>query len=198
MAVADRLGWRSIGTAVRLNEWIGQREADVIALAPWTKEQGALVLRQGKSQRRIALPIQHVGHLTERLEAELGRAGRVGSLTHLLLNERTGKPWVSFTFVHTFAEIRAAAAEGLPADPLRGLPELPGLPEVAGLWFMELRHTAVTRLHEAGVDDLGIASITGHSPKSVRAVLDRHYLVRTEKAAARAFRKRLAAEAEEG
>ncbi|WP_421988514.1 hypothetical protein [Roseococcus sp.] len=197
VAVADRLGWHSIGTAVMLNEWIGQREADVIALMPWAREQGALVLRQGKSRRRIALPIQHVPHLVERLEAESSRPGRVRSLTRLLLNERTGKPWATYTFVHTFAEIRSAAAQGLPADSQRGLPEMPGMPEISSLWFMELRHTAVTRLHEAGVDDLGIAGVTGHTPKSVRAVLDRHYLVRTEKAAARAFRQRIKAEAEE-
>ncbi|MDB5415065.1 MAG: hypothetical protein JWR10_3400 [Rubritepida sp.] len=197
VAVADRLGWHSVGTAVMLNEWIGQREMDVISLGPWAKEQGALVFRQGKSQRRIALPIQHVPHLVVRLEAEQARPGRVQSLTRLLLNERTGKPWNSFTFVHTFADIRAIAAEGLPADPARGLPEMPGMPEIATLWFMELRHTAVTRNHEAGVDDLGIASITGHTPKSVRAVLDRHYLIRTEKAAARSFKQRIRAEAEE-
>ena len=62
------------------------------------------------------------------------------------------------------------------------------------LWFMELRHTAVTRLHEAGVDFLGIAGITGHTPGTVQAMCDKHYLVRTAKAAEGAFRKRLAAE----
>lgn len=196
--VADRLGWHSVGTAVMLNEWIGQREEDVIGLPPWAKEQGSLVLMQGKTKRRIILPIQIVAHLVARLEAELARPGRVRSLTHLLLNERTGKPWRKFTFVHVVAEIRAAAAEGLPADAQRGLPELPGMPGMAKLWFMELRHTAVTRLHEAGVDDLGISSITGHAPNSVRAILDRHYLIRTEKAAKRAFRQRLEADGSGG
>jgi len=52
----------------------------------------------------------------------------------------------------------------------------------------------VTRLHEAHVDEQGIAGITGHTPGSVRAILDRHYIVRTAKAAEGAFRKRLAAE----
>jgi hypothetical protein len=33
-AVADRLGWRSIGTAMILNSWIGQREGDVLTLPP--------------------------------------------------------------------------------------------------------------------------------------------------------------------
>lgn len=48
------------------------------------------------------------------------------------------------------------------------------------------------------MDDLGISGITGHTPGSVRAILDRHYLIRTTKAAERAFRKRLAAEGEGG
>jgi hypothetical protein len=56
----------------------------------------------------------------------------------------------------------------------------------------------VTRLHEAGVDEQGIAGITGHAPGSVRAMLDRHYIVRTAKAAEGAFRRRLAAEGGEG
>lgn len=62
------------------------------------------------------------------------------------------------------------------------------------LRFAELRHTAVTRLHESGVDDLGISGVNGHTPATAKAILDRHYLIRTEKAAKRAFRMRLAAD----
>ena len=88
----------------------------------------------------------------------------------------------------------AAASAGLPADKARGFDGLPAMPACAGLWFMELRHTAVTVLHEAGVDVLGIASITGHAEGSVRAILQKHYLIRTSKAAENAFRMRLAAD----
>jgi integrase len=66
-----------------------------------------------------------------------------------------------------------------------------------GLRFAELRHTAVTRLHEAGATETYISGITGHSPKTVREIIDRHYVVRTEKAAVFAFRQRLEAEKEE-
>jgi len=59
---------------------------------------------------------------------------------------------------------------------------------------MELRHTAVTRLHEAGVDALGISRITGHAPKTAQQILDRHYLGESEAGAADAFRRRLARE----
>jgi hypothetical protein len=96
-----------------------------------------------------------------------------------------------------FAEVRAAAVAGMPADDARGLPGLPPMPACAELQFRETRHTAVTRLHEAEVDDLGISGITGHTPGSVRAILDKHYLVRTAKAAERAFERRLKAEGAE-
>ena len=41
-------------------------------------------------------------------------------------------------------------------------------PPCAGLRFMELRHTAVTRMHESGVDALGI---TVHSANTVKQIL---------------------------
>jgi hypothetical protein len=186
-AVADALGWRSMGTAILLNEWIGQRVSDVLALPPWRAETGALVFEQGKTRRRVALPLHLVPHLVERLRAEAARA-EVASATHLLLHDRTGRPWTLSTFEHVFAEVRAAAVRGLPDE---GLAPMPGCAE---LLFRELRHAAATRLHEAGVDELGISGITGHTAQSVRLILDRHYLVRTGLAAERAFRQRLAAE----
>jgi hypothetical protein len=67
----------------------------------------------------------------------------------------------------------------------------------ADLRFMELRHTAVTRLHEPGVDELGIAGVTGRTPDSVKAILARHYLFRTAVAGENAVRKRLAMETDE-
>ncbi len=88
--------------------------------------------------------------------------------------------------------MRAAAAVGLPAKD--DLPALEARPGCGNLWFMELRHTAVTRLHEAGVDALGIASITGHTEAGVVAILGKHYLIRTARAAENAFTKRIEAE----
>ena len=193
-ATADAMGWRSIATAILLNEWIGQREADVLALPPWAVEREDLVFRQGKTRRLVSLPVHLVPHLVERLRSEAGRDGAVVSPTTLLLHDNTGRPWLPHTFRHTFAEVRALAAAG---GTLPGGQVIQPLPECAGLRFMELRHTAVTRLHEAGVDVLGICGITGHSPKGAQDIIARHYLSRSSKAAARAFRTRLAAEGEE-
>jgi integrase len=189
-ATADAMGWRSIGTAILLNDWLGQRVSDVLALPPHQVEAGALVIRQGKRQRRVALPLHLVPHLVERLQAERTRDGAVVSATHLLVHDRTGQPWKLFTFDHVFAAIRAKAAAG---DEEAGLP---AMPSCSGLRFAELRHSAVTRLNAAGVDPIDIAGITGHAEKSVRQLLDRHYLIRTAKGAERAFMARLKAEGE--
>src|SRR5262249_35563126 len=49
---------------------------------------------------------------------------------------------------------------------------------LVGLTFHDLRGTAVTRLAIAGATEAEIATITGHSLRSVRAILDTHYLAR--------------------
>lgn len=63
----------------------------------------------------------------------------------------------------------------------------------AALDFMHLRHTAVARLAEAGCELAEIAAITGHTLTSCAQIIDR-YLVRTERLAERAFRRRMDAE----
>jgi len=200
VAVADRLGWHSVGTVVLLNEWLGQRQEDLLKAPPW--KGGPMKLRQSKTGRTVMLPIHLVPHLVQRLQAEAKRPGALTSLTHLLVHETTGKAWHPYTFRAVFSVVREAAVAGVPADKVLGLPEIPAMPSCEGLLFRELRHTAVTRLHEAEVDELGIASVTGHTAGSVKMILDRHYLVRTQKGAEQAFKKRLAAqvkgEAEDG
>lgn len=176
-ATADAMGWHSQATAMLLNAWCGQRQADILALPPYQVEQGAIVLRQGKRGRKVALPVHLVPSLVARLEQDRQRPNTLASTTHLLLHEGTGRPWQGFTFTHVFADIRAEAAKAMPA--------------CADLRWMELRHSAVTRLHQAGVDALGISTITGHAPASVQAILDKHYLIRTTEGAERAFRARL-------
>ena len=49
---------------------------------------------------------------------------------------------------------------------------------VSGVTFHDLRGTAVTRLALAGCTEAEIATITGHSLRSVRAIIDTHYLAR--------------------
>jgi hypothetical protein len=192
VATADAMGWHSQGTAMVLNFWCGQRQADILNLAPYQLAQGAIVLTQRKRGRKVSLPVHLVPELVARLEAERQRTSKLASLTHLLLHEGTGRPWQPFTFTHTFAEIRQKAAEG------DAKLNLPAMPSCTTLRWMELRHTAVTALKAAGLDALAIASITGHTAQSVQAILDRHYLIRTSAEAERAFTARLQKEGGNG
>jgi len=177
VASADAMGWHSVGTAVLLDEWIGQREGDVLGLRRDVYRDGAVRLAQAKTGAEVVLPVGMVPRLVERLEAELARqASAKLTATTLLVCEATGRPWKSDHFRHVFAAIRARAAEICP--------------DVAGLWFMHLRHTAVTRLAEANCELPLIASVTGHSLATVETIIDR-YLIRTEAMARAAFQKRL-------
>ncbi len=199
-ASADALEHWSIGTAVILNEWLGQREGDLITLpissfrngTIWVAPSSSLWIEQSKTGAEVDLPVGLVPHLATRLEAELGRARAhkvtpVGGRT-VLVCEETGRPWNEHNFRHIFSEIRAHAAGEATKRQQHDLAR-----ELAGLQFRFLRHTAVTRLAEANCELAQIAAITGHTLKTVAEIVDR-YLVRTGKMARDAFRRRLEAE----
>ena len=60
---------------------------------------------------------------------------------------------------------------------------------IVGVTFNDLRGTAVTRLALAGCTEAEIATITGHSSRDVRSILDAHYLHRDPALAESAIRK---------
>jgi integrase len=92
----------------------------------------------------------------------------------VILTTSTGRPWKADHFRH---EWRAAIiAAGLD-----------------GLHFHDLRGTAVTMLHEAGCTTAEIASITGHSMRTVEVILEK-YTARTRALAIAAMRKLEAAD----
>lgn len=189
VATADKMGWWSVGTAVMLNEWFGQRKPDLLELSRKIYRNGGFHFKQGKTGARVILPIDLVPHLVQRLEEEFARqAGRGISGTAILISERTGQPFNKNTFTQTFAEIRAEAAKAMPRV------VMPFDPEIAepfeALWFSRLRHTAVTRLADAGCEVPQIAAVTGHTPSTVHKILN-HYLVATAEQAKEAFLKRL-------
>ena len=55
--------------------------------------------------------------------------------------------------------------------------------------YDDLRGTAVTRLALVGCTEAEIATLTGHSMRDVRAILDAHYLHRDPALAESAVRK---------
>jgi integrase len=85
----------------------------------------------------------------------------------IILTNSDGKPWTSDGFRASWSK-----AAG-----------------VVGVTFHDLRGTAVTRLALAGCTEAEIATITGHSLLSVRAILDTHYLSRVPALGESAIRK---------
>ena len=190
--VADRAGLHSVGTAVVINHWLGQRQADVLTMKRAAYRNGILHVTQRKTNARVEVP--HSPMVEARIEAELDRqkARKIETTPEaaLLLCETTGAPWKEDHFRHVFAEIRETTAEKWGVFFLDDGSSV----NMLELQFMHLRHTAITRLAIAGCTPLEIAGITGHTIKSVEQILDR-YLVRTSDLAAAAAAKRLAYDA---
>lgn len=193
-AVAEHMGWFSIGTAVEINAWCGQRQGDVLAFLRENYRNGCLKIRQNKTGATVSLPVDLVPRLPGRIEEQIvrnrkyykGQAAAAANIEqispYLIVCETTGQRWQADHFRHEFADIRATAAKWCPT--------------LAKRQFMLLRHTAVVRLAEAGCEIPEIAAVTGHTLASVTTILTR-YLVRTTRQAENAFGKRLLAETAE-
>jgi len=173
---ADALGYFTIGTAVLLNEWLGQRKGDIISLRADSYKDGAISKRQSKTGAEVILPVDIAPSLKARLEQQVNHNQTINGFSKLLLPSETGGAMSEASFASAFATIRAHAK----------------LPD--SLLFRALRHTAVTRLAEAGCTLPQIAAITGHSLKTCADIIER-YTIFTRKMAEDAFRLRFAAEA---
>lgn len=121
-----------------------QRQGDLLRLS-WTAYDGkAIRLRQSKTGARVVIPV--TDDLRRCLEAAPRRATTI-------LTSADGKPWKADNFRHHWRAATLAAG-------------------CDGLTFHDLRGTAITRLADAGCTPAEIASITGHSQRSVAQVLD--------------------------
>lgn len=172
---ADEMGYFSVGSAVMLNEWMGQRKGDIIALLATAYRDGAIYIRQNKTNAETGLPVDMIPDLNARLQEQ--RRLFPNSLT--LFPHESGKPMTHDTFRNRFEMIRAQAVKTRP--------------EMHDVVFMTLRHTAVTRLAESGCEVPLIAAVTGHSLKTCLSIIDR-YMIRTVRMTREAFGKRQAFE----
>lgn len=130
--------------------WTGQRRGDVLRM-PWGAYDGTTIrLTQSKGKRRVIVPVG--ADLRDTLDTTKRRA------TVICVTSR-GTRWTGSGFSASFRKACEAAG-------------------IEGLTFHDLRGTAVTRLASAGCTVPEIATITGHSLKTVEAMLDRHYLSR--------------------
>jgi integrase len=145
----------------------GQREGDLLRL-PWSGYDGVRIsLRQGKARRGGRLgPLIEIP-CTAALRRMLEGMERVSPL---ILTTKTGQSLKKRYFTRLWGEAMENA--GLQAV------LLPGSDKPAELHFHDLRGTAVTLLSEAGCTPQQIATITGHSLKTVHRILER-YLART-------------------
>lgn len=141
--------------------WTGQRQGDLLRLA-WTQYDGEKIrLKQGKTGMRVVVPVGAP------LKAALDKVGRREG--QILLNS-DGKPWTADGFRSSW---RKACIEA----------------GITGVTFNDLRGTAVTRLALAECTEAEIATISGHSLRDVRSILDAHYLNRDPKLGESAIRK---------
>ena len=141
--------------------WTGQRQGDLLRLA-WSAYDGTHIrLKQSKGGRRVIIPVGTP------LKAALDAVAKVSPV---ILTTMDGKPWTPDGFRASWGKACKRAG-------------------VSGVTFHDLRGTAVTRLAIVGCTEAEIATITGHSMTSVRAILDTHYLSRDPALAESAIRK---------
>jgi integrase len=147
--------------ALQLALWTGQRQGDLLRL-PWSAYDGRQIrLRQSKGGRQVVVPVGAP------LKAALDAAAKRSTI---ILTTIEGKPWTANGFRVSWRKACKRAG-------------------VIGVTFHDLRGTAVTRLAIAECTEAEIATITGHAMRSVRAILDTHYLNRDPALAESAIRK---------
>lgn len=177
---ADNIGYFSLGTAIILNEWMGQRMGDIITMRTTQYRDGYIHITQSKTGQDVHPPIDDTPHLKARLHEELRRKSKRRVTSPYIIEQENGRPFSVDGFSHLFAKVRSRAAVALPSEEAE---------KISKLLFMHLRHTAVTRLAEASCEIPEIASITGHTFHSCEKIIDR-YNTRTKTMAKNAFKKR--------
>ena len=174
VAAADAIGWPSIGDAVFLALYTGQRQGDLLALKVMQYQDGRITLRQSKRRARVSV-IAHPRLAVRLAEAAERRRQVAPGCKHVLACESTGRAWGSHHFRHTFAQVRAVAVDPRRHDNQHQVRNLKPCPSLATAQFMDLRDTAVTNLALAGNTIPGICAISGHSERAAGDIL-KHYL----------------------
>ncbi len=136
-----------------------QRQGDLLKLT-WSAYDGhSIKLKQSKRGAIVDVPV------TQELKRLLDSAPRRAVN---ILTTGEGLPWKADNFRHQWREATLKAG-------------------LDGLRFNDLRGTSITRLADAGCTHAQIASITGHSLRSIHAILD-VYQARTKTQASAAIR----------
>jgi integrase len=141
--------------------WTGQRQGDLLRLT-WSAYDGETIrLQQSKTGARVSIPVGAP------LKVAIDATPRQSPI--ILVNS-DGKPWTPDGFRQSFFKARDRAG-------------------IVGVTFNDLRGTAVTRLALVGCTEAEIVTLTGHSLRDVRSILDAHYLHRDPALGKSAIRK---------
>ena len=162
IATALDMGRPSIALAFRLAFDTGQRESDVLRIGPRSIDNNEIVITQQKTGITVRMPL-----FPESFEA-IERWGAKDALVYII-SESTGKPYLRENFTRRASDVAREA----------------GYP---GLWFADLRRSAVVRLARAGCSPTEIAAITGHTYAHCQQILET-YLPRTVEVARNAIDK---------
>lgn len=198
LAAAVALGRPSVGLALIVNHWLGQRPVDVLALSKTQLGQDRvtgrpfLSIRQQKTGKVVQLPLSPLvtRMLAQAAERDRALADKNGwpYSTALIVSEETGRPYTADAFRRLFRRIRNAAAAG---QIFLGEIPLPAAPALTGLRFCWCRHTAESTLADADVAIPGMAAWLGHSNETAARMADT-YLVTSRRIAQAAGDRRLA------
>ncbi len=178
---------KSIGDAIMLGLFTGQRQRDRLSLADEGLFDGRRKFRQSKT--KMVVEIKETPWLATRLADAQRRVSELKLKLGLrerpptvVVDERTGREYDGTTYRHTFAEVRALAIKGSAELGLAPCPSIEGKTD------QDLRDTCVTLLYRAGNDLQAIADISGHTYKAVQTIV-KHYLARDRRRADAAIDK---------
>ena len=130
--------------------WTGQRQGDLLRL-PWSAYDGTHIrLKQSKGAVGVTIPVGAP------LKVALDGATKRSTI---ILTTAKGRPWTPDSFRSSWGKAYKRA-------------------KIVGVILNDLRGTAVTRLAIAGGTEAEIATITGHSLRDARSILDANYLHR--------------------
>lgn len=151
VAAFMRLASPEMALALIMARDTAQRQADLLALSWGAYDGETISLRQAKRGASVRVPA--TAELRRLLDAAPRRAITI-------LTDENGRPWKADNFRHHWRAVTLAAG-------------------LDGLTFHDLRGTAVTRLADAGCTPAQIGSITGHSQRSISAMMEQ-YQARTD------------------
>lgn len=174
LATARAMGKPMMAIAIELGLWTGQRQNDRLAMIEGGRTETRITLRTSKTGKIIAIPKSPrlLAALEESRAVKLAFAVPVIAGT-VIVHPGTGQAYNEHTYRHEFAEVRQAAAHGIPGEDGSWL--VRPMASLASFRDQDLRDTAVTWLVRAGCDLFEVASITGHELASIHTIL-KHYL----------------------